>query len=144
MIADGNTWLQNSKGNDITYKTLPTSLGMEHFENDKYRSLMYFSRDIAWDKPAEPVPFLEFYWSRELRKDIDLDKYDLTTKDGYRKAVSDVSHYLVAMNNDDVGGSGKSTKEMGQFDSFNDKNLNKLFDPKKGKATFMLKYKNNL
>ena len=144
MVADGNTWLQNSKGNTISYKALPTSLGMEHFENDKYRSLMYFSRDIAWDKPAAPVPFLEFYWSRELRKDIDLDKYDLTTKEGYRQAVSDVSHYLVAMKSDNVGGSGKSTKEMGQFDSFDEKNLNKLFDAKKGKATFMLQYKDNL
>jgi len=144
MKVDGNTWLQDSKGQSITYQQLPVSLGMENFENDKYRSIMYFSRDVGWNKPKSPVPFLEFYWSKELRKDIDLSKYDLATTDGYRQAVSDTSHYLVAMKSDNVGASGKSTKEMGQFDTFQDKGLKKLFNAKKGKATYMLEYKNSL
>lgn len=144
MIVDGNTWLRNSKGNTISYKALPTSLGMGNSENDKYRSLVYFSQGIGWDKPATPIPFLEFYWSLELRKDLNLAKYDLTTKDGYHQAVSDISHYLTALKSDNVGGSAKSTKEMGQLSNFNEKSLDKLFDAKKSKVTIMLQYKKDL
>ncbi|MEL0636330.1 ParB/Srx family N-terminal domain-containing protein [Marinomonas sp. TI.3.20] len=144
MVIDGNTWLQNSTGHAITYQQLPTSLGMANFENDKYRSLMYYSRDVGWNKPKSPVPFLEFYWSKEVRKGIDLNHYDLTSAKGYRQAITDVSHYLINMKSDNVGGSGKTTKEMGQFTAFNKKGLNKLLNPKKGKVTYMLKYKNSL
>ncbi|MFI8621534.1 ParB/Srx family N-terminal domain-containing protein [Marinomonas sp. NPDC078689] len=144
MVKDGNTWLQNSTGHTITYQQLPTSLGMANFENDKYRSVMYYSRNVGWDKPKNPVPFLEFYWSKEVRKGIDLNRYDLTSAKGYRQAITDVSHYLLNMKSDNIGGSGKTAKEMGQFESFNQKVLTKLFNAKKGKVTYMLAYKNSL
>lgn len=144
MAKDGNTWLDNSKGQPISYQQLPASLGMKNFENDKYRSMMYFSSSVAWKKPKTPVPFIEFYWSKDLRKDVDLNKYNLTTEKGYRQAIRAISHAILAMKSNNVGGSGQSTKAMGQLDSFQDKPFEKLFDAKKGKVTYMLAYKNSL
>lgn len=71
-------------------------------------------------------------------------KVNVVVAKGYRQAITDVSHYLINMKSDNVGGSGKTTKEMGQFTAFNEKGLNKLFNAKKGKVTYMLKYKNSL
>ncbi|MCK6264416.1 ParB/Srx family N-terminal domain-containing protein [Vibrio sp. ZSDE26] len=141
MIEDGNTWLFNSEGKQITPAHLPMSLGLKNFENDQYRSLMYFSRDVGWNKPKQPVPFLEFYWSKEVRQAINLNNYDLTSKPGYSKAITDVSQFLLSLESDNVGGSDKSAKEMGQFDAFNQKGLDKLLREGKGKVSYSLQYK---
>jgi hypothetical protein len=140
MIADGNTWLYDSHGESIAHSQLPSTLGIEHFQNDHYRSMMYFSRDVGWNKPSSPVPFLEFYWSKEVRKAIDVSEFDLMTAEGYRTAITQVSEHILAMNTDNVGESNKSTKEMGQFDAFDQKGLDKLFRDT-GKVTYMLDYK---
>ncbi|WP_299691748.1 ParB/Srx family N-terminal domain-containing protein [uncultured Vibrio sp.] len=142
MVADGNTWLYDSEGTAMSHTQLPATLGLDHFENDQYRSMMYFSRDVGWDKPKSPIPFLEFYWSKEVRKGIDVANFDLMTAEGYRNAITSVSQYLLAMDTDNVGESGKSVKEMGQFDKFGQKGLDKLFR-KTGKVTYMLDYKVN-
>lgn len=141
MIADGNTWLFDSEGKQILPTGLPESLGLDNFENDSYRSLMYFSRDVGWNKPKQPVPFLEFYWSKEVRQKIDLNEYDLDTKAGYTQAITDVSNFLLSLDTNNVGGSNKSVKEMGQFDSFQQKGLDKLLREGKGKVTYMINYK---
>ncbi|MBJ7553407.1 ParB/Srx family N-terminal domain-containing protein [Marinomonas spartinae] len=144
MRKDGNTWLENNKGQPITYQQLPTSLGMKNFENDKYRSMMYFSRGIAWKKPQHPIPFLEFYWAKDLRKDVDLNKYNLKTEKGYRQAIMAISHAILDIKSSNVGGSGQSAKAMGQLASFHEKAFKKLFKAKKGKIAYMLAYKNSL
>lgn len=141
MQIDGNTWLQDSKGNDIGVDKLPTSLGLGQFENDQFRALMYFSRDVGWEKPKSPVPFLEFYWTKELRKTLDLSDYNLHSEKGYRQAIIDVSNTILDMNSDNVGGSEKSAKQMGQLDEFNKKAFKKLFREGKGKVMYMLDFK---
>ena len=35
--------------------------------NDRYRSLVYFTRDIGYSKPAQATDYLEFYWADWLR-----------------------------------------------------------------------------
>ncbi len=144
MQVDGNTWLENNQGEEISASELPTSLGLSHFTDDPYRALMYFSREVSWDKPQSPVPFLEFYWARELRKHIDLSKYNLNGLPGYRQAVIDISNAIIDTDSDNIGGSGKSAKQMGQFSELNDKALKKLFKEGKGKVMYMLDYKQNL
>lgn len=141
MIEDGNTWLFNSEGKQILPAHLPSSLGLDKFENDQYRSLMYFSRDVGWNKPEQPVPFLEFYWSKEVRQEINLNDYDLNSKPGYTKAITDVSNVLLALQSDNVGDSNRTANEMGQFSEFNQKGLDKLMREGKGKVTYALQYK---
>ncbi|MDR9827998.1 ParB/Srx family N-terminal domain-containing protein [Vibrio sp. FNV 38] len=144
MIADGNTWLFDSVGQQILPNDLPKTLGLDNFQNDSYRSLMYFSRDVGWNKPKQPVPFLEFYWSKEVRQEINLEHYDLESKVGYTEAITDVSNFLLSLETNDVGGSSKSAKEMGQFESFDQKGLKKLLREDKGKVSYMINYKTAL
>ncbi|MGF1695659.1 ParB/Srx family N-terminal domain-containing protein [Vibrio lamellibrachiae] len=141
MITDGNTWLFDSEGKPITPARLPISLGLENFQNDQYRSLMYFSRDVGWNKSEQPVPFLEFYWSKEVRQEINLNDYDLTTVPGYTEAITDVSHFLLSLETDNVGDSNRTPEQMGQFSEFNQKGLDKLMREGKGKVTYSLQYK---
>ncbi|MFA0441945.1 ParB-like protein [Vibrio sp. 10N.222.51.C12] len=140
MATDGNTWLFDNNGEAISYQQLPTSLGLTNFANDQYRSLMYFSRDVGWNKPNQPVPFLEFYWSKEVRKAIDAADFDLNSTEGYAKAVNAVSNHILSMDTNNVGGSNLSVKQMGQFSAYHQKGFDKLFK-ERGKVDYMLRYK---
>lgn len=93
MASDGRVWLADQDDKPITAADLPTALGLAGFDNDPYRALMYFSREVAWDKPQEPVPFLEFYWAKELRKGIDINNFDLDNAQGYGQAIAASSQY---------------------------------------------------
>lgn len=140
MVIDGNTWLFDNDDNAITYQQLPSSLGLTHFSNDTYRSLMYFTRDVSWDKPDQPVPFLEFYWAKELRKLVDANTFELSSMQGYDQAIREVSTHILSLKTNNVGGSNLNVKEMGQFQSFNDKGFDKLFK-EGGKIDYMLRNK---
>lgn len=142
MVKDGNTWQYDLNGEPITPQDLPTGFGMSNFDDDRYRSLMYFSRGVSWNKPKSPVPFLEFYWSKELRQMTDASRYDLSSLNGYQLAIKDVANHLLAIDSDNIGDSGKSAEEMGLFNTFSDKGLEKLLRPK-GKLDYMLRYKNS-
>ncbi len=152
MEADGNVWLLDAEGMAISTTDLPASLGLEHFGNDRYRSLMYFTRGIAWHKPerltnpatGEPyasIPFVEFYWSREVRKEVDLAAFDLTKRRGYLAAIRAVGDVILKLQTQDVGGSGRNVKEMGQYGYFNRQELARIDRPDRGKLTYMLAYK---
>ncbi|MGF1700887.1 inorganic diphosphatase [Photobacterium makurazakiensis] len=140
MEVDKNTWLFNQDGEAIGTDVLPTSLGLQNFSNDQYRALMYFSRGVGWDKPKAPVPFLEFYWTKALRENIDLDQFDLQSQAGYLAAIEANSKAILALTDTNLGGSGKSVTEMGQFDVFNDKGLAKA-SKRNSKLDYMLRYK---
>ncbi len=125
MQADRNVWLFDAAEHPISVDNLPSSLGLDHFKDDPYRSLMYFTDHIAWEKPERvinpatgkfypSVPFVEFYWAREVRKVVDLSKYDLKTADGYLAAMQAVSAAILNLHSQDVGGSGKTIEQMGQ------------------------------
>lgn len=152
MQADGNVWLLNHEGAPITPEQLPTSLGLEHFGNDQYRALMYFSRGIAWHKPERmtnpetgeryaAIPFLEFYWARELRQRVDLTQFDLNESKGYNRAIRAVSDVILKLDLADVGGSGRSVKAMGQYPALNSIELESINRPGRGKLSHMLYYK---
>lgn len=152
MVVDGNVWLYNHQGNKITPDELPKSLGVENFGNDQYRSIMYFSRGIAWHKPERmtnpetgerytAIPFLEFYWTRELRKHLDLSQFDLSTSRGYNQAIRAASQIILSLDINDVGGSGRSVKSMGQYSAVNNNELDRINRPGRGKLSHMLFYK---
>ena len=140
MATDGRVWLADQDDQPITVAELPPTLGLAGFGNDPYRSLMYFSREVGWDKPQEPVPFLEFYWAKELRKGIDINNFDLDNAAGYGQAIEASSRYLLQVNTDDVGGSGLSAQAMGRFAAFQQAGLDKLLR-KNGKIDYLLRYK---
>ncbi|WP_378143796.1 ParB-like protein [Cnuibacter sp. UC19_7] len=66
MQAQKWVWLRDVDGNTITPAQLPTNVGLANFEDDRYRSIMYFGRDIGYSADGA-VPFQEFYWGSWLR-----------------------------------------------------------------------------
>lgn len=157
MQVEKNIWLFDVNDQPITVDKLPGVLGLENFQNDPYRSLMYFARRIAWRSPGEKevpdpkfygddypdVPFVEFYWVREIRNQVDLKKFNLNTIDGYADAIRAMGAAIIAAQTKDLGGSGKSTQEMGQFTYFNEKELARISRPGTGKLAYMLKFRNS-
>ena len=146
MTAERKTWLRNGKSEPITPAELPTRLGLQHanepggIENDPYRSLVYFSRDIGYKNGSLPE-FAEFYWANWLRTRLDLSGYqtvatasnkaevlavstlkkDLTASpsdstDSYAAAVRDASLLMGKVKSAEVITDGKTANELGQIE----------------------------
>lgn len=89
-------WLHSSNG-DIDPQQLPAQLSLAAFNDDPYRSLIYFEKDIGFKKPTQARPFLEFYWEQWLAQQIDLSHYDLNDPQSYRQLIKDtaaIMHHL--------------------------------------------------
>ena len=140
MKDDKQVWLNDPQNRAITPNDLPKSLGMQNFDNDPYRALMYFSRGVSWDKPEQPIPFLEFYWAKELNKLTSTAHYDLLSLAGYKAAIKNVSHDLLSINTRDIGGSGNTGEDMGQYQEIKNKGLDKVSKPR-GKLSYMIQFK---
>lgn len=122
-------WLKGAEGQAITPQQIPEQLGLAHMANDPYRSLVYFTREIGYDKPrsGEVAPeFLEFYWGNWLRGVLPLDGYDLSDRGDYRDAVEAAAKQMVALKSDQtVGDSGFTARELGGYSSIDRKALSK-------------------
>ncbi|KYN80407.1 hypothetical protein ATY36_19290 [Vibrio cidicii] len=140
MVAHGDAWLFDEQDRPIDYNQLPTKLGISNFSDDQYRSLVYFVKGVAWYKPTQAIPFLEFYWARELRSLMEGSQFDLSTQQGFRDALKVTSRNIVAIQSRDVGSSGMSAEQLGQWQKVDTKELEKLLK-KKGKVTDALNYK---
>ncbi|OBT13413.1 chromosome partitioning protein ParB [Vibrio sp. UCD-FRSSP16_10] len=143
LESDKNAWLYDLNNKKISHEQLPQQMGIHNFANDPYRALMYYSRDVSWDKPKQPVPFLEFYWAKELKPVFDLNRFDLTTEKGYMQAVKEAADVILALDTDNLGGSGLTAKQMGQYAGFDEKEFNKM-TRKTSKLNYMLGYKQSL
>ena len=158
MKVEKNVWLFDSNDYPIHVKDIPGRLGLDLATNDPYRSLMYFAKRIAWNNPSkisvpEPrfhgdnyvdIPFVEFYWEREIRDKVDLGKYNLNSKRGFAKAIKAVSQAILKLDTMDVGGSKKTPTEMGQFKNFNNREFNRIKRPGTGKIHYLIKYKKSI
>ena len=80
MTAQNYTWFRDGNNQPITYHQLPQSMGLKSetdpdgLTNDPYRSLVYFMRDIGFDKSRMQdgaTDFAEFKWADWLRKQND-------------------------------------------------------------------------
>ncbi|MDL9979577.1 ParB/Srx family N-terminal domain-containing protein [Microbacterium candidum] len=91
MQANGWTWLKDAHGEPISPKQLPSSVGLANFQDDTYRSLLYFARDIGYS--ADSVPFQEFYWGDWVRTSgaVDLTGWDRDDLASYLAAVKTLS-----------------------------------------------------
>lgn len=77
MIGNGQAWLKNGTNNTITYQQLPKNLGLKSnnnqngMENNNYRSLVYFTRNIGYSKVDGAADFAEFLWEDWFHKQIE-------------------------------------------------------------------------
>ncbi|VWD13901.1 putative lipoprotein [Burkholderia lata] len=164
MRSRGYLRLKNGEGKAITTAQLPTGLGLKlGMTNDRYRSLVYFTRDIGYSKPAQATDYLEFYWADWLRAQpgtFSLAGYDLTragTTDpdpakadtGYLNAAWNASTRMVAATDPVID--GKTGADLGRADAinggkkYNKGEFDKLRQPisadKPGKIAYALDYK---
>jgi len=129
MEAQHLTWLDTPKGK-ITPDALPKVLDRQSLQNDEYRSLVYFARDVGLRKTDNPPPFLEFYWGNWLEKQLPLAGFDLSNRDGYVAAVQKIAETVTEIPKDTViaqSDSGALTAaELGALKRVNKKKLHKL------------------
>lgn len=131
----------DGEGRTIRFANLPDRLDVSRFQDDPYRSLLYYLRGVAYDKPEKKrdpqtgaaypeVPFLEFYWGQMLRSKMDIKDYDLRKQQEYIRALKEAALIITKLPACTmVGSSGYTAAALGQMDHINEKKLNKLAGP---------------
>lgn len=156
MRARKTVWLQLPDGRAITPPDLPQQLGLGNgLQDDPYRALLYFTRDIGYAQPANGTEFLEFYWSEWLRaapQNLQLSAYTLTDAASYLQAIQTASNLMIATPDaTPIGSSGLTALQMGKRASF-DKTASDAFADlntpvtaaKPGKLAYALSYRASL
>ncbi|VXC34756.1 conserved exported hypothetical protein [Pseudomonas sp. 8BK] len=142
MQVARKVWLKDGQGQVIIPEQIPAQLGLGSLADDPYRALVYFTREVAYDKPrsGEVAPeFLEFYWGNWLRGQLDLSDYDLHDKGDYRNAIAAAAKLMVALKaNSTVGDSGFTAAELGGYSSVDRKEMGKMASKK---LPYMVAYK---
>ncbi|SCX73352.1 ParB/Srx family N-terminal domain-containing protein [Variovorax sp. EL159] len=150
MRANKTVWLKQPDGRAITPAELPQQLGLSNgLQDDPYRALLYFTRDVGYKQPADSTEFLEFYWSEWLQaapQNLKLSAYTLTNASSYLQAITDASNLMIATPGDTIiGSSGKTALQMGKLASFSTKDFKALSvpvtDAKPGKLAYALYYR---
>ncbi|MGX1808508.1 ParB/Srx family N-terminal domain-containing protein [Nocardia sp. NPDC055321] len=118
MRANGWVWLQDVAGKPIQVGQLPRALGLANFADDKYRSLMYFGRDIGYE--AGTIPFQEFYWGAWMRDANVVGDWNRNDPAAYLAAVKTVTEQQVALGAGTVVAAGKTAGELGVLAAWND------------------------
>ncbi|MFJ2215888.1 ParB-like protein [Streptomyces sp. NPDC101062] len=147
-------WLRDENNRPITTDQLPQRLGLARFHDDRYRSLVYFTRDIGYQAPEAAAEYLEFLWGTWLRDRVDLDTYDLTSPASYLTAVRGASEAMSATPGDTVIADGRTADELGRMAEWNDgkkptggefgKLSAPISDKKPGKLAYALDYRGHL
>ena len=160
MRANKFVWLKLPDGSSITPADLPRQLGLSNgLKDDPYRSLVYFTREVGYNKPVNPAEFLEFYWSEWLQaspRNFKLSQYGLNlagngSDGGYMQAIKDASNLMLAANPAEmIGASGYNAVQMGQMPAFGTATYTDLSAPKPadgkkaGKLAYALEYRASL
>lgn len=75
MVDERRAWLRDGQNQPITVDQLPSRVGIANaqeaggMQEDRYRSLVYFTRDIAYSNGSLPE-FAEFLWGDWLRRQV--------------------------------------------------------------------------
>ncbi|PSK65486.1 hypothetical protein B0E53_02543 [Micromonospora sp. MH33] len=151
MQAHKWVYLRDPDGNPVSVNKLPTSVGLGNFTNDRYRSLLYFGRDIGYAQNG--LPFQEFYWGSWVRdtKPVDLTGWNPNDLDNYLATVKAETQAMTALPKDSIVDSGFTATELGALNQWNDgkapdkgefAKLSKPYsDTKPGKLAYALEYK---
>ncbi|WP_051288067.1 ParB/Srx family N-terminal domain-containing protein [Photobacterium halotolerans] len=154
MKEAGQIWLFDIRGEKIKPSELPEYLGMKQLKHDRYLSLVFFLRNIAYSDPdtgkttANPlirpmsVPYMQYHWAQYLRKKMKVSNYDLNDPDEYTAALKEAANLIVAAADDEnIASSGKTAKELGQFDEVNTKALDSLVTRPTSSWSYALAYR---
>src|SRR5262249_54895884 len=120
MSKNGWVWNRDVDGKEVSVDSLPKSVGLANFADDRFRSLMYFGRDIGYT--AGTIPFPEFYWGSWLRAGDggDLSGWDAHDLPSYLAAVEQVTRAQTALPGDTIVDSGFTATQLGTLAQWND------------------------
>ncbi|MET9348736.1 ParB/Srx family N-terminal domain-containing protein [Streptomyces termitum] len=154
MRAENKVWLRDADGREITVGRLPERLGLASFQDDPYRSLVYFTRDIGYAVPDHAPEFLEYQWGSWLRPELPLAGRDLDDPAAYLALVKDASRRMTALAPDTVVADGRTAAQLGRLAAWNDgkketggefaKLGRPLTDAKPGKLAYALDFKKDV
>lgn len=142
FLAENNlTWLKDAQFKPVNYQSLPQTVSAESLQNDRYRSMMYFLRDVSYKKPKSTnIPFFEFYIAEWLNKKVPVDSLKLDTREDYYNSLQKVANAMLSAPADEVvvelEGKKLTVSDFGVFNAINKKELNKLID-QNGKLTVL-------
>jgi hypothetical protein len=148
------TWLRDTNDAVITPSQLPKALGLANFDNDQYRAVLNFARDIGYAQNT--IPFQEFYWGRWLRAHptIKLSSYNLTDLTQYLALVRAVTEAQTALADGDVVSDGLTAAQLSKLAAWNAgaadtagefAKLSQAYAAAKpGKLAYMLEYRKTL
>ncbi|GLW96598.1 ParB/Srx family N-terminal domain-containing protein [Microtetraspora sp. NBRC 16547] len=151
MRAHKWVWLRDPNGKPVTVNKLPTGVGLANFADDKYRSLLYFGRDIGYSQNG--LPFQEFYWGSWARdaKPINLANWNQNDHGSYLATVKALTETMTALPKNTTVDNGFTAAELGALDRWNggkaadkgefDKLSKPYSDAKPGKLAYTLEYK---
>ncbi|NIL74036.1 MULTISPECIES: ParB/Srx family N-terminal domain-containing protein [unclassified Rhodococcus (in: high G+C Gram-positive bacteria)] len=154
MQAEKWVWNRDVNGSEVPVEQLPAGVGLANFQDDKYRSLTYFARDIGFTPGS--IAFQEFYWGAWVRDSgaVDISGWNNNDLASYLATVEAVSRAQVAVPKDAVIDNGRTAAELGALDAWNDGKattkgeFGKLSAPysdaKPGKLAYALLYKSGL
>jgi LPXTG-motif cell wall-anchored protein len=154
MQANKWTWLRDVNGDAITPAQLPANVGLANFEDDRYRSILYFARDIGYSADGA-VPFQEFYWGTWLRTrpDIPVAAWNQDDWAGSLALVKQLTQAQVALGAGAVVDpqSGYTAGDLSVLSAWNDgkaeskgewaKLAKPYTDAKPGKLAYMTEYR---
>ena len=126
-------WLKDGNGQSLSPDQLPAQLGLKSMQNDILRSIVYFVRGAAYDKPkaGDVSPeFLEFFWADWLRDRLKLADFNLSERSGYHQALQAASDLMVKPPLSKPVGGGLTAKQLGGFKSVKRKALTKTASEK--------------
>ncbi|QUJ68768.1 ParB/Srx family N-terminal domain-containing protein [Photobacterium sp. GJ3] len=154
MKKAGQIWLYNTRGDKIKPSDLPQYLGMKQLKHDKYLSLVFFLRNVAYNDPdkdfpmANPlirpmsVPYLQYHWAQYLRKHMKISQYDLDDPEQYTAALKEAASIIVsAPDDEEIPGSGKTAKALGKFEEMNTKVLDSLLSRQTSSWHYAMAYR---
>lgn len=148
LVDERRAWLRDGQNQPITVDQLPTRVGLPSaqepggMQEDRYRSLVYFTRDIAYSNGNLPE-FAEFLWGDWLRRQATagqlpgLDQYKMQApatpaeilavstlnkdilptgaNDSYAAAVRDASLKMSALNDTDIVFEDRDAASLGRI-----------------------------
>lgn len=141
LKSNNLAWLKNPQFETVDYQSLPQKVSPESLQNDQYRSLMYFLRNVSYKKPkSSNIPFFEFYIAEWMNKKVPVNSLKLDTREDYYNALQKVAYAMTSAASDEVvvelDGKKITASEFGVFNAVNKKELNKLID-QNGKLTVL-------
>ncbi|MGH8419188.1 MAG: ParB/Srx family N-terminal domain-containing protein [Pseudomonas sp.] len=126
-------WLKDGNGQSISPDQLPAHVGLQSMHNDILRSMVYFVRGAAYDKPKSgdvSPEFLEFYWADWLRGQLELADFNFSERSGYHQALQVASDLMVKPPLSKLVGGGMTAKQLGGFKTVKRKVLTRTADEK--------------